>query len=434
MRSLGLAALASVVVISVAAPLAAAPTTVDAGGEVTAAVYAAPETQSAFEKQADAKLRAQRAEIDGLREKVRALGDGAGALRAQLRQQEQQFVADLAARDRAYAAAIEQFRGAVADIAGTPAGAAALAQYNAGHEVEALAVRDRISAANDAARRTRANIESAVEKRRNAELALAAHSKNKAAIGDVIALYETVTRLDPGVFQDWIELSRLYMDAGRLADATRAVRSAQGVAANDRDRSVALNYLGGALLRAGDLAGADKAYGEDLAITRKLAAADPGDAEAQRDVSASLQRLAYMRVKQGDLAGAVAAYGEALEIARKLAAGDPGNAQAQRDVSANLEEVGEVRFKQGDLAGADTAYAECLSIRRKLAAADPGNAEAQRDLLETLWTLAKRNRPGVHWRDVVARLEDLEARGALAPTDRKYLDEARKNAAAEKGP
>ena len=71
------------------------------------------------------------------------------------------FVAQLADKDRAYGQAIAVFRGAVTDIASTPEGAAALARFNNGDEVGALGILDKMRAAADKARETRAAIESA---------------------------------------------------------------------------------------------------------------------------------------------------------------------------------------------------------------------------------------------------------------------------------
>ena len=91
-----------------------------------------------------------------------------------------------------------------------------------------------------------------------------------------------------------------------------------------------------------------------------------------------------MKLRAGDGPGALAAYQESLDIARKLAAADPGSAQAQRDVSVSLGKIGDVKLRSGDGPGALAAYQESLDIDRKLAAANPGNAEAQRDLLDSL--------------------------------------------------
>ena len=137
-------------------------------------------------------------------------------------------------------------------------------------------------------------------------------------------------------------------------------------------------------LAAGDRAGALAAYEESLAIRRKLAASDPGNAGWQRDLSVSLNKVGDVRLAAGDRAGALSAYEESLAIRRKLAASDPGNAGWQRDLSVSLDKVGDVRLAAGDRAGALSAYEESLAIRRKLAAADPGNAGWQRDLSVSL--------------------------------------------------
>ena len=142
-------------------------------------------------------------EIEGLRAQVRG---GAAQLRAALTAAEEKYVAALAARDRAYAQEIAVFRAAVEDIAKTPEGVAALARFNAGDEIGALAVLDDLRAARDAARKKRDDIESAAEGRRIATLALEARAKGKLTTAQVIARFEEVTRLDPGVFWDWVDL------------------------------------------------------------------------------------------------------------------------------------------------------------------------------------------------------------------------------------
>jgi tetratricopeptide (TPR) repeat protein len=101
-------------------------------------------------------------------------------------------------------------------------------------------------------------------------------------------------------------------------------------------------------------------------------------------MSVSLDRLGDVNLQAGDQAGALAAHQESLDIARKLAAQDPGNAQAQRDVAVTLDKLGDVKLQAGDRAGALAAYQECVDIVRKLAAQDPGNAQAQTDLVTGL--------------------------------------------------
>jgi tetratricopeptide (TPR) repeat protein len=116
----------------------------------------------------------------------------------------------LSERDRTYAQEIAVFRKAVQDIAATPEGAAALARFNAGDEVGALAVLDKLRAARDAARQK-----------------------------EVLARFEEVTRLDPDVHWDWIELGRLHQANGQLALARRAAEQAARTAGGERDKIAA---------------------------------------------------------------------------------------------------------------------------------------------------------------------------------------------------
>ena len=147
---------------------------VDARAEVAAALYAASATQAASERFADAKMRAQRTEIERLRVQVRAGADGAAQAQAAVTAAQEAYVAALAQRDRAYGQEIAVFRSAVQDIASTPEGAAALARFNDGDEIGALAILDALRTARDTARQKRADIESATEGRRIAALALEA--------------------------------------------------------------------------------------------------------------------------------------------------------------------------------------------------------------------------------------------------------------------
>jgi hypothetical protein len=175
---------------------------VDARAEVAAALYAASATQAASERLADAKMRAQRTEIERLRVQVRSGADGAAQAQAALIAAQETYVADLAARDRAYSQEIGVFRSEVQHIAATPEGAAALARFNAGDEIGALTVLKTLRAARDAARKKRDEIESAADGRSIAALALEARSRGKQTTAEVIALYEEVAHLDAGVESD----------------------------------------------------------------------------------------------------------------------------------------------------------------------------------------------------------------------------------------
>jgi tetratricopeptide (TPR) repeat protein len=360
---------------------AAATAGINVQAEVAAALYAATATHQAIERGLDTELRAKRQRIVALETRVKA---GEAAARSELAQAQKQFTDELAARDRVYAAEIAAFRGAVEDIAGTAEGAQALALFNNGDEVGALAILDRLTTAREEGRQKRAAIEHAADLRRTAELALEARSRGKVSTTDVIARYEQVVSLDPGLHWDWVTLCRLYKEGGRLPEARRAAEQAAGTAADDRDRSVALNELGEVFVAQGDLGQALKAYQGGLTIARALAAADPSSVLGKIDVCVSLGRVGGVLQEQGDLGGALKAFQEELTIARAIAAADPSDAEAKRDVSVSLNKVGDVLEAQGDFDGALSAYKESLTIARALAAADPSSAQARRDVIVSL--------------------------------------------------
>jgi len=272
---------------------------VDARAEVAAALYAASATQAASERAADAKMRAQRSEIERLRAQVRAGVTDVSQLQAALTAAEEGYVAALATRDRAYAQEIAVFRAAVQDIAATPDGAAALARFNAGDEVGALTILDDMRRARDAARQKRADVESAAEGRRIAALAAEARTKGKLTTAQVIARYEEVTRLDPRVLWDWVELGRLYRDAGKLSDALHAAKRAADASTDDSDRAVAFDELGNVLVAQGNGPGALAAYRQGLGIREALAARDPANTDWARDLSVSYNRTGNVLVLLG---------------------------------------------------------------------------------------------------------------------------------------
>jgi tetratricopeptide (TPR) repeat protein len=350
---------------------------VDARAEVAAVLFAASATQAAAERVADAKMRAQRQEIDGLRTQVRG---GAAQLRTALTTAEENYVAALAARDRAYAQEIAVFRAGLRDIAATPEGAAALARYNAGDRIGALAVLDDLTAAEDKALQKRIDIERAAPRRRTAILALDMRAKGELTTAQLITRFEEVTRLDPGVFWDWIELGRLYNDAGKLPDALHAAKGAADTAADNRDRSVALDALGDVQAAQGNLPAALASYQASLAIAERLATADPSDAGRQRDLSVSYENIGDVQVAQGQLPGAQASYQASLAIRERLAQANPGNTVRQRDLSVSHVKIGDVQLAQGDLPAALVSYRESHTIFESLAKAEPGNAEWQRNL------------------------------------------------------
>ncbi|HNK03974.1 MAG TPA: tetratricopeptide repeat protein, partial [Accumulibacter sp.] len=150
-------------------------------------------------------------------------------------------------------------------------------------------------------------------------------------------------------------------EAAQLAAlADEALRLA--VAAGDaRGQGGACNLLGHVCQTRGQLDAALRAFTEALAISRRLADLDPGNADWQRDLAVAHNRVGGVLQTQGQLDAALRAFTEALAISRRLADLDPGNADWQRDLAVAHNRVGGVLEAQGQLDAALRAFTEALA-------------------------------------------------------------------------
>jgi tetratricopeptide (TPR) repeat protein len=363
----------------------AAAANVDAHAEVAAVLYAASATQAALAKSADARLRSQQDRIDVLAAELKT---GDARHRSEMIAAQESFVAELAARDREYAAQIALFRNAVSDIAGTPEGAAALERFNAGDEIGALAILDKLRAANERMREARAKLEDAAEGRRIARLALEARTRGKLTTQAVILRYQDVVRLDAGVVEDWRELIGLYQDAGRLDDARKAVDALAAAAKDDTDRALASSELSAVLLLTGDLAGSRRAAEQSVTLARRQVAAAPGDAELEFQLSQTLISFGEIARRQGDITAAQKAYAEDIGAARRRAAQAPRDTRTRSFLAVDLLHLADVLMAKGDNAGARAALEETVKIMRELSAESPDNVTLQRKIGVTLMWLS----------------------------------------------
>lgn len=318
---------------------------VDARAEVAAALYAASATQAAAERSANAQLRAAQAEI------ARLQSEGAST-RTELAAAQEAYVAELAQRDRGYEQEIAALRTAVQEIAASPEGAAALARFNAGDEIGALAVLDQLRAARDRARQVRANVESAAEGRDITALALEARSRGRIDTLAVIARFEDVTRLDPGVFWDWAALSRLLLEAGRLPESRAAAQRALELAQNKQDTSIALTALADATAAVGNLEEATALHTRALAIDRENYVLSPVPV-SRRNLSVSLSRLAETTLALGDAEGAIPLYAEAA-LYDLQAYEETSQLWAAQDMCVDYNNLSDAFVASGDLNSART--------------------------------------------------------------------------------
>jgi hypothetical protein len=374
------------------APTAYAAATVDVRAEVAAALYAASATQEAVERAADGRLGAAQSRIAALKAKVLA----GQAERAQLIIAQQDFVSQLAARDRAYAEAIGAFRGSVVDIASTPAGAAALAEFNAGNEAGALAVLDKLQAADEAALQKDADVETAIKKavgeRRIAQLAFDAYGHGNVDIASVIERFEALTRLDPGEYTDWITLSDAYKAAGRDAEAKTAAVTATHLAVDELDRWITWSHLSYLLDDLSD-PGRDAARQEVSEIERQLASGiDPHLEIATALYGASATQQAEARHGAPDLQALKARIATLANLAASGEASQrPALAAAEDDYVANLAKSDHVYAQQIDaFRPAVTAIASTPEGDAALARFNAGNQTGSLFVLEYMRTAAER--------------------------------------------
>jgi tetratricopeptide (TPR) repeat protein len=179
---------------------------------------------------------------------------------------------------------------------------------------------------------------------------------------------------------------------GEAAQLERAATEVLLLARQAKDQSAegeAQALLGDVLQAQGKLVEALTAFGEFLAISRRLAAQDPSNVGRQRELAVAHSRVGDVLQAQGKLTEAQAAFGEFLAILRRLAAQDPSNAGWQSELAGAHSKVGDVLQAQGKLGEAQAAFQARMKISRRLAKLDPSSAEWQRGLAVACIRLAR---------------------------------------------
>lgn len=390
---------------------------------------------------------------------------------AAVRAEQEAMRAQLEALDREYAASIRAFREGMTGLLATndPRITESLQRYADGDSSALDDLQDYVRIVRRA-RQAGLDARSAAEQRGVAEAKMDDKGKGKRTTIEVLATWEEAAALDPADFWQWTYIARLRDEAGDLAGATQAARSAREKARSERETAVALGGIGNLATKQGKLAEAGAAYEESLTIARALLAANPGSTEARRDVSISLDRIGNVAVAQGKLAEAAAAYGESLTMRRALLTANPSSAEARRDVSisldrigkiavvqgklteaapaygesltmrrallstnpssaearravsVSLDQIGDVMVAQGKLTEAAAAYEESLTIRRALLTTNPSSAEARRDVIVSLKKLGESTGDKVYWKEALMIATRMKADGSLAPQDAQFFE------------
>ena len=87
----------------------------------------------------------------------------------------------------------------------------------------------------------------------------------------------------------------------------------------------------------GDLARADRAYSEDLAISERLADSDPANTGWQWELAGAYSRVGNVALARGDLTGAGRVFSQSLAISERLAGLDPANTGWQWELAGALQ-------------------------------------------------------------------------------------------------
>ena len=166
-----------------------------------------------------------------------------------------------------------------------------------------------------------------------------------------------------------------YRTAARLREAL------MGVLPDDHelllDTSRGFIKIGDMLERTGKAAGSLEPYRKALEIRERLAEADPHFRQA---LPIALNEMGAALIRTGNLSEARVYYDRALAIGRQLAAERPKDAGLRRDLSVAYNRVGEVLYLTGEYDLAATRYREAVKIRAKLQEENLDSGRARRDL------------------------------------------------------
>lgn len=360
----------------------------DAQRRKIAAVLKDAKATAAQRDAARAQLAALDAQLVEVNKKLLASEQTGDELRAQLREYQRQ-ISD----------AVES---------ASPEVAAAYELYAQGDRDTAYEVIDRLSQVEAAAAKRAGEIRAGALLRRPATLAYDRRDRGEMTLAQVIVAWERAQAADPTFHEGWVDLTSLYIEAGRLADARKAAEQGMASSSTDTERGRAGGLLGEVLLAMGDTRGATATWDTALKRLRAAYAADATNEAASRGVLAVLDRIGDLRTQEQEYGLAAAAYREELELCRRRVAASPADAlRPRRDLVVCLSKVGDANLNLRDFAAAKGNYEEMLALTRTILARDPSNLYDQRSNGMAL-----------------VKMGEFLTKASQWPQARPYLDEA----------
>ncbi|HEV7763837.1 MAG TPA: protein kinase [Thermoanaerobaculia bacterium] len=239
------------------------------------------------------------------------------------------------------------------------------------------------------------------------------------------------------------QLGEVRVNEGQLDEAVKMFRESirfatAAVSRNDKrdEWKLALSnahfWLGDALRKKGDHAGALRHFRSYLDIARQLADTHPGDAKYEAEVSYGYGNVGAAYEAAGDVTRALAEYRTAIELDRRRLQRDPSSEQWREDLATSLNRAGVAQQTTGDLTAARAAFAEEIALRRQLSDAAPGDARRIRELAVCLaYSGVLQQMMGENERAIASFSEELALSSELANRDPSNVVARRNRASAQ---
>lgn len=181
-------------------------------------------------------------------------------------------------------------------------------------------------------------------------------------------------------------LGDILRDEGKFSEALLNYRkyldfpSASENPHQQRELAVAHGKIADMLIEQGDLAGAEREFLLDLAMSEKLAKQFPSIGDWQRGVIVGHERLGFIYRKQGRLADAMREYQKDIEIADGLAKSDRANELWRSDQALANEGLGDVSADKRNWPAAWEYYSVYLTTMIGLQKESPSSTKWRRDV------------------------------------------------------
>ena len=190
--------------------------------------------------------------------------------------------------------------------------------------------------------------------------------------------------------------------------------------------SATISDLGDILTEIGRFGEALQYYQDDLALSERLAKANPQSEQLQRDLGIAIEKLADLEKSLGLLDNARDRYALRLEISERLAKANPQSEQLQRDYAVGVYKYAQVLVREGETEQAEHYFLIDLEISSKLCEQNPKNWTLWEDLAISAESmvdrLLERKAPPNELRSIISRAIEAYQQADELTGRTEYLD------------